>query len=74
MADGLQMRRIFLAGFWQVSCLLDAARKGEVGRLINHYSVLSVVQCQSPQQIHQALLGHFPPSDGEGFVLAKGAG
>lgn len=32
MADGLQMPRIFLAGFWQVPCLLNAARKREVDK------------------------------------------
>lgn len=32
MADGLQMRRIFLAGFWQVNCLLNMkATKGKGG-------------------------------------------
>lgn len=75
MADGLQMRRLFLAGFWQVSCLLNAqATKGKAGEVGKPLRRFKGGARQSPQQIRKALLGCFPVSDEGGFILAKGAG
>lgn len=71
MADGLQMRGIFLAGFWQVCGVLNAQARG---RGLNHDAVLSAVQRRRPQQIRKVLLGCSPTSDEEGFILAAIAG
>lgn len=74
MADGLQMRRLFLAGFWQVSCLLNAqAMEGKAGEVGKPLRCFRGGARQSPQQTRKALLGCFPVSDEGGLRFGKGS-
>lgn len=48
MADGLQMRRIFLAGFWQVPCCFSTPRREDGESWISRVTVLSARAMPAP--------------------------